>query len=66
MGPVWVSNLDITDAYRRGTLRSSQVVAFAYDIPLAADDDCIVVCIDLVLPMGWVDSANFSVHSQKQ
>ena len=40
-------------------LRPSQVGAFAYVISSAADEDCIVVCIDLVLQIGWVDSRKF-------
>ena len=58
-GPVWVSKLDITDAYHRGTVKSSQVGAFAYVIPLSPGDKGRIVCIDLVLLMGWVDSPNF-------
>ena len=30
--------------------------AFAYVDLLASDDDCIIILINLVLPMGWVDS----------
>ena len=58
-GPVWVSKLDVTDAYHRGTLWTSQVVAFAYVTPSSSDYDCIIICIDLVLPMGWMDSPKF-------
>ena len=36
-----------------------QVGAFAYVIPSAADNDCIIICIDMVLPMGWVESTKF-------
>ena len=58
-GPVRVSKLDVTDAYRSGTLCQSQLGAFAYVIPLAANNDCIIICIDLVLPVGWVDSPKY-------
>ena len=58
-GLVRVSNLDVTDAYHRGTLKPSQVGAFAYVVPLVPDDDDILICINLVLPMGWVDSPKF-------
>ena len=50
-GPIRVSNLDVTDAYLRGTLRLSQVGAVAYVIPSEANDNCIIICIDLVLLM---------------
>ena len=51
-----VSKLDVTDSYHLGTLRPSQVGSFAYVVPVVAEDDCIIICIDLVLPMVWVDS----------
>ena len=38
-GPVRVSKLDVTDGYERGTLRPSQVGAFAYIVPAASKDD---------------------------
>ena len=47
------------DAYHRSTLCLSQVGVFAYVIPPAADSDCVIVCIDLVLPIIWVDSPKF-------
>ena len=31
--PVRVSKMDVTDAYHRGTLRTSQVVSLAYVVP---------------------------------
>ena len=51
--------LDVTDAYHRGTVKPAQVGAFAYVIPSAPGDEGIFICIDLVLPMGWVDSPKF-------
>ena len=33
--------------------------AFAYVVPSVPDDDVILICIDLVLPMGWVESPKF-------
>ena len=33
--------------------------AFAYIIPSAPGEEGIFICIDLVLPMGWVDSPKF-------
>ena len=58
-GPVRVSNIDVTDAYHRITIKPSQVGVFAYIVPSVPDDDVILICIDLVLPMGWVDSPKF-------
>ena len=54
-GPVRVSKLEVTDTYHCGTVKPAQVGAFAYVIPLAPGDEGIFICIDLVLPMGWVD-----------
>ena len=58
-GPVWVSNLDVTDLYHRGTVKPPQVGAFVYIIPLSPGDEGCIICIDLVLPMGWLDSPKF-------
>ena len=54
-----MSKLDITDTYHHGTVKPSQVGLFAYVIPSAPWDKGIFICIDLVLPMGWVDSPKF-------
>ena len=40
-GPVRLSKLYVTEAYHRGSLKPSQVVAFAYIVPLVSDDDVI-------------------------
>ena len=61
-GPVQVSKLDATDAYHCGTVKPAQVNAFVYIIPLATGDEGKIICIDLVLPMGWVDFPNFSTY----
>ena len=58
-GPDRVSNLDVTDAYHCGTLWLDQVGAFAYVVPAASENNCVIICINLVLPMGWVDSPNY-------
>ena len=55
-GPVWVLKLNSTDAYHCSTLRLLQVGLFMYVVILALDNDCTILCIDLVLPMAWVDS----------
>ena len=36
-GPAYVSKIDVTDANHRGTLRPSQVGAFAYVFPSIPD-----------------------------
>ena len=54
-GLVRVSKLDLTNAYHRGTIKPSQVGAFIYVVLLVPDDGVILMCIDLVLPMEWVD-----------
>ena len=54
-GSVWVPKLDVTDAYHRGTLCLSQVRAFIYVIPSAANKDFKIICIHLVLLIVWVD-----------
>ena len=59
-GPVRVSKLDVTDAYHRGNLKLYQVGAFSYFVPSVPYDDVILICIDLVLPIGWLDSPKFS------
>ena len=58
-GPGRVSKIDVMDAYHHGTLQPSQVGTFTYVVPSDLDDDCIIIFIDLVLPMGWVESPKF-------
>ena len=53
---VWVSRLDVIDAYHCDTLRLPQVGTFEYVIPLAPRDNGSIILIDLVLLMGWVES----------
>ena len=55
-GLVWVSKLDVTDAYQYGTVKPEQVGAFAFVIPSALGYEGKIICINLVLPMGWVES----------
>ena len=57
--PVRVSKLNVTDAYHCGTLGPPQTGAFAYGIPLALENYGFIICTDLVLPMGWVNSPKF-------
>ena len=60
-----MSKLDVTDTYHHGTLKPSQVSVFAYVVPSVPDDDVVLLCIDLVLPMGWLDSPKFSCAFSK-
>ena len=57
--PVWVSKLNVTYTYHCGTLWPSQVSTFAYIAPLVPEDYCIIICINMFLPMGWVGSPKF-------
>ena len=54
-----MSKLDVTDAYHRGTVSPLQVGALVYVVPLAPGDEGFIICIDLVLMIGQVDSPNF-------
>ena len=51
-----MSKLDVMNAYHCGTKHKSHVGAFANFLLLVPYNDVIIRCIDLVLPMGWVDS----------
>ena len=51
--------MDVADAYHRVTVKPAQVGAFAYVIPWAPGDEGRIICIKLVLPMGWSDSPKF-------
>ena len=55
-GPVLLSKWDVSDAFPRCPLRPSHVGAFAYVVPPVDKDPSTLLCIDLVLPMGWVSS----------
>ena len=58
-GPVRVSKLDVMDAYHHGTVKPAQVGTSAYVIPSAPEGEGKIICINLVLPMGWVYSPMF-------
>ena len=58
-GPVRVPKLGVTDVYHCDKLRPPQVSAFAYIIPLVPDYDGIIICINMVFLVVWVDSPNF-------
>ena len=54
-----MSKLDVTEVYHRGTLQPSQVGTFAYVVPSVPGNDITIICINLVLLMGWVDTPKF-------
>ena len=54
-----VTKLDVTDVYHRDILRLPQFGAFAYIITSAPDYDGIIICINLVFLVVWVDSPKF-------
>ena len=47
------------DAYHRGTLCPAQMEAFSYVVPAAAKENCVIICINLMLLMGWVDPPKY-------
>ena len=51
--------MDIIDAYHHGTLHQSQVSTSTYVVPLAPEDDGVIIFINLVVPMECVDSTKF-------
>ena len=54
-GPVWLSKWDISDAFHRYLLQLVDIGAFTYVVPPLPTDILTLLCIDLVLPMGWVN-----------
>ena len=55
-GPVLLSKWDISDAFHRCNICPEDVGAFSYIVlPIPSDLEPLL-CIDLVLPMGWVNS----------
>ena len=58
-GPVYILKWDISDAFHRCVLRPADVGAFSYVVPPLPSDTAIYLCVDLVLPMGWVISPPF-------
>ena len=58
-GTVLLSKWDISDGFHRCLIRPADVGAFTYVVPPLPGDTAIYLCIDLVLPMGWVNSPPF-------
>ena len=55
-GPVFISKWDISDAFHRCHIHPEDVRTFAYVVPPIPSDQEPLLCIDLVLSMGWVNS----------
>ena len=51
--------MDLIDMYHRGTVKLSQLGSFVYVVPSAPGGKGNIICIGLVLPMGWVDTSKF-------
>ena len=55
-GLVWISKWYISDAFHQCLLRPADISDFTYIVPPLPTDTSTLMCIDLVLPMGWVNS----------
>ena len=55
-GLMWISKWDISDAFHRCLLCPADIGAFTYGVPPLQTDTPNLLCIDLVMPMGWVKS----------
>ena len=55
-GPVFLSKWDISDAFHHCHIRPEDVGTFSYVVPPIPSGPQLLLCIDLVLPMGWVNS----------
>ena len=51
--------LDVTGAYHHISLQPSQVGVFVHIISSVPEDYVIIICINLVLPIGWEDWPKF-------
>ena len=54
--PVSLSKWEISDAFYRCLLRPADITAFTYVVAPLPTDTLTLLCIDLVLTMGWVKS----------
>ena len=64
-GPVWLFKWDMLDAFHRCNLRPSDVGKFAYGMPPLPEDTSVLLCVDLVLTMGLVNSPNLFCSASK-
>ena len=58
-GPVWFTKWYISDAFHRCNLRPTDIGNFTYAVPPLPANPTVIICIDLVLLMGWVNSPEF-------
>ena len=52
----WLSKWYISDAFNRCNLRPTNIGNFTYDVPPLLADLTVLICINLVILMGWVNS----------
>ena len=64
-GPVFISKWDISDAFHGCHICPEDVGAFAYVVPPIPSDQEPLLYIDLVLPMGWVNSLDLFYATSK-
>ena len=62
---MWFSKWYISDVFHRCPLRASHIGACTYVVPPLSSDTIILLCIDLVLPMGWVNSPDMFCASSE-
>ena len=55
-GPVWLPKWDISYDFHWCNIRPIDVVKFDYVVTPITSDTSRLICVDLVLPMGWVKS----------
>ena len=58
-GPVFLSKIDMSDAYMRVWVRPEDVLKLAFVVPPHADDTETLIGFHLSLPMGYVESAQY-------
>ena len=58
-GPVLLSTWDISDAFHQYIMTEEDVGAFAYVVPPLTMDKMAYLCVELVIPMGWVNYPPF-------
>ena len=54
--PVWLFKWGISDTFHRCNLLPSDIRKFTYVVPPLLVDPNVLICIELVIPMGWVNS----------
>ena len=59
LGPVYISKVDLADAYMRLWVRMEDVLSIAFLIPKKIPSDTQLVGLHLSLPMGYIDGATY-------